>query len=201
MADLNGIVFEHEKFLDGYDGLFGLGMRYLQSNKMYDVLKANKLEEQFSLFMNSDGKSFFYGGDFDPTVIKKDAEASTVASFDEDQWIFHLKSMRYFDDIMPLEDNQQVKLSLRSEKIEIPQKSFDSFIKKLEKYYSEPVKNEKDQPGNYYFEGEKCPKSSKYHLSLYFDASEKQNDVVTLSRNALYSNIQGSCYLNVVPSD
>ena len=69
-SDLNGIIYEHKRFLEAYDGLFGLGMSGLQSNKMYELLKANQMEEQFSLYLSSDGQSQLFGGNFDKSVLQ-----------------------------------------------------------------------------------------------------------------------------------
>jgi hypothetical protein len=138
-SDMNGIIFEHKRFLHGYDGLFGLGMSGLQNNKMYDLLKVNQLEEQFSLYLTSNGQSFLYGGDFDKLVVKKKTAAHTVKSADSDQWLFGLKTLSFEATVLPLVKDQQAKISLKSAKIEIPQDAFDEFVKKLEKLFFQPI--------------------------------------------------------------
>jgi hypothetical protein len=100
-SDLNGIIYEHKRFLEAYDGLFGLGMSGLQSNKMYDLLKANQMEEQFSLYLSSDGQSQLFGGNFDKSVLQDKATAITTGAVDPDAWIFSLKGVNFAGTALP----------------------------------------------------------------------------------------------------
>ena len=66
---VQGIVYEHQVFLDNYDGIFGIARESFGDSIGMDLAKELSLENVFSLYMHSGTSSRLYYGGYETSKI------------------------------------------------------------------------------------------------------------------------------------